>query len=87
MLEQGYDVNNVSEVEASNNTSMMSSQTLLPPFESADEVLGMVEHSRSKRAIQDGCFTSENELHKAHIWINFTVMFLLPVLVSFAAIV
>ena len=81
-------VNNDNEVEASTNTTMTSSTTLLPSIESANEIMGMVEHSRNKRAtIQDGCFTSENELKRAHIWINFTVMFLLPVLVSFAAVI
>ena len=79
--------NNVNEVEASTNTTMTSSTALLPPIESADEIMGRVEHSRNKRAVADRCFTSENELKRAHIWINFTVMFLLPVLVSFAAVV
>ena len=80
--------NNDIEVEGSTNITMTSSTTLLPPIESADEITGRVEHSRNKRAtIQDGCFTSENELKRAHIWINFTVMFLLPVLVSFAAVI
>ena len=89
MHEQGDEFSNVNEAEASTNITMVSSSTFTPLIESADEVMGMMEHSRSKREVADGCFDSksDHELKKAHIWINFTIMFLLPVLVSFAAMV